>query len=588
MSHNTLKPLLAATLVAVCGLSATAATYTASVSGDTDFADIAWAPSAIDDMADAVLQINGSGTVTGGFDAVPSEVVLGSDVTLDMSALPGASAPATTVRKSGSGTLRLSSDMAHSVELAAGRLAVADGVTLTNTILLPGKVNADQAPFLTDAERFNGVVELAALADPKCVNLHEYGNASSTIVLKGLSGASWVTEGSTVSANVRLDGAVVFNNGSSNKTNTFARISGTADLTLAGWSTCSASTYDLKTIDGYTGTLVVSNAITRSEGGTFTVRIGDIVNASAGGCLLKVGRVDVDGATGTVVFDLADGKVDGVAKTLLMTTVDGVYGVYAAAALYRNAVYTSIQAALDDLPEGGDVTLIEVLDSDSTVPAGYKVANGRLAVDAGEDKACIGGRVFPSVYEALRSASIMDPGTVVTVLDASYEDDGTTYRLYFRWNAGSRTYTRKHNYGMGTFSFAATSEEDAKSLISMLPWGAAMDNVTEEEFSTYFLMDAVYDEESGLYKVTIDLDPSVTLFDENEILRKILAAAVAGEETVTFSAKPGLYYWISSGTVPGELTDKLPSVLATNKACVTIPVPAGDLFFRIKVDCMPH
>ena len=125
------------------------------------------------------------------------------------------------------------------------------------------------------------------------------------------------------------DQVVEFKDGNSGQVGTFGKISGAGTLKFTACCDSAEVTYNLNTIDRFTGTLVINNAITRDGGGKFTIGIGNIVTTGAttpGSKVLNLSQTAVAGATGTIVYNTAHARINGEAAALAVAS-DGVYKV---------------------------------------------------------------------------------------------------------------------------------------------------------------------------------------------------------------------------------------------------------------------
>ena len=269
---------------------------------------------------------------------------------------------------------------------ASANITVSGAGTVNGTLTYSGVPSGTLTGLTTST--WEGTVVLGALNAPTALPLNNLGNANSKIVLTGTTGNCYLNGTTTVAAEVVVgtdeNSVVEFNNGNSNQVGTFGKVSGPGTLKLVGWTGCSAATYVLSTLDNFEG-LAIANNITRDGGGTFTVRIGNIVTTrttNPGDCVLPIANTAVDNATGTVVYDLTNAKVNG--NTLdLEAKDDGIYVV---------------------------VPTVTV-----TVPA---VANTTVTVVVGEE----------TIGTAAGNYDV-DPGSVVTVTYAAapgYQITGTT------------------------------------------------------------------------------------------------------------------------------------------------------------------
>lgn len=213
------------------------------------------------------------------------------------------------------------------------------------------------------------------------------GNANSVIEFAGTSGNNnYVIAAANTTYNmgaININGDTLLNNGFSGSIVNFAKISGTGALTLSSWSGCSSVRYNINKVEGYTGTLTVNNGITRDQGGTFTIGIGDIVteNTTPGVCVLPIVNSAVDNPTGTVVYNFDNAKLNGVAADLEVKD-DGIY-VKAPVANVTSAdgqtvtPYYTVAEAFEAVDDGETLTLVGTavtLDSDVTVEKSYTLA----------------------------------------------------------------------------------------------------------------------------------------------------------------------------------------------------------------------
>lgn len=158
------------------------------------------------------------------------------------------------------------------------------------------------------------------------------GNADSTISMQNVSNAYVMAAGNTtysLPGTLSIDAPVEFNNGSSGSTVNITNLAGSSTLVLGAWSGCSSARYNLLNVDvdnGWTGTLVVSNGITRGGGGTFTVGIGNIetANTTPGRCVLPITNVELEGHTGTVAYNIDNATLNGNPANFEVKT-DGIY-----------------------------------------------------------------------------------------------------------------------------------------------------------------------------------------------------------------------------------------------------------------------
>ena len=234
--------------------------------------------------------------------------------------------------KKGAGLVKFTTNPPYAITVENG--AFTFGVDATPTITYSAKPGAGTSMSMWYATQatWKGTVVIGALSAPAALPLDTYGNANSKIVLTGTTGNCYLNGTTTVAAELVVgtneNSVVEFNNGNSDQVGTFSKVSGPGTLKLVGWAGCRAATYVLNTIDNFDG-LAVANNITRTGGGTFTVRIGNIVttrSTNPGDCVLPIAQTAVANATGTVVYDLANAQVNG--NTLdLEAKDDGIYVV---------------------------------------------------------------------------------------------------------------------------------------------------------------------------------------------------------------------------------------------------------------------
>ena len=211
---------------------------------------------------------------------------------------------------------------------ASANITVSGAGTVNGTLAFGGKPTGTLTGLTTST--WQGTVSIPALSAPENVSvLTNCGNANSVISLAGITGNTYIMASGNTTYNVgavSIDGATEFNNGSSGSTVNFAKVSGTGALTLSSWTGCSSARYNLNKVEGYSGTLTVNNGITRAQGGTFTIGIGDIVteNTAPGACVLPITNTEVASATGTVVYNIDNATLNGEAADLEVKS-DGIY-----------------------------------------------------------------------------------------------------------------------------------------------------------------------------------------------------------------------------------------------------------------------
>ena len=234
----------------------------------------------------------------------------------------------------------------------AGNLTVEAGATLVNG-------NTDAVDYYaTFTANIYGTLDMGAtcwlLSSNNTINLYEGCTVTGTGTNSRNSSFDWI-EKATANLNVygevnlaapinirstatldvnfyacaKEDQVVEFNNGNSGQVGTFGKISGAGTLKFTACCDSAEVTYNLNTIDRFTGTLVINNAITSDGGGKFTIGIGNIVTTGAttpGSKVLNLSQTAVAGATGTIVYNTAHARINGEAAALAVAS-DGVYKV---------------------------------------------------------------------------------------------------------------------------------------------------------------------------------------------------------------------------------------------------------------------
>ena len=213
---------------------------------------------------------------------------------------------------------------------ASANVTVSGAGVVNGTVTFGGKPTGTLTGLASST--WQGTVSIPSLSAPADMSvLTNCGNADSVISLAGISGSSYIMASGGKTYNVggvSIDGNVLFNNGSSGSTVNFAKLSGSADLKIEAWSGCSSATYNFNTVEDFSGTLIVNNAITRTGGGTFNVGLGNIVDSSAalGKCLLEIENQAIENPTGNVVYNYDNIQLNGSSTNLFYTTVNGQTG----------------------------------------------------------------------------------------------------------------------------------------------------------------------------------------------------------------------------------------------------------------------
>lgn len=236
------------------------------------------------------------------------------------------------VSKRGAGNLTFTTDpnnLPRGIEHQDGHLVFStqDDVTITNTY--DTAATDTRSLWYARQSNWKGTVKVAGLTG-NLTWLTGAGNANSTISLQNVDNAYVIAAANSTYAipgTLSIDGVTVFNNGSSGSTMSISNLTGSSQLVLAGWGGCSSVRYNLLNVDAdWAGTLVVSNGITRTQGGTLTIGIGNIesANTNPGACVLPIANVALENTTGSVVYNLDNATLNGAAADLEVKS-DGVY-----------------------------------------------------------------------------------------------------------------------------------------------------------------------------------------------------------------------------------------------------------------------
>lgn len=485
-----------------------------------------------------------------------------------------------------------------------------------------------QVSFLTSSN-WKGTCQLNWNATGK-LDIVNYGNANSVIEIPSTFSAlptqNGGSDGAEVAAEVKLTGNWTVNDGwtAESYRTTFAKLSGAGTLTVNGGSggVGDPVPYTITRLEGFTGTIAGAR-------GKFT--IGTIVAATEPTPGTKLVNITTSNApvldSTKVVYNDAEQDVE-----LEFKAGDGIYvkELPNVACIVVDEETTNYYKALTG--EGGAIantmnfsrvlTLLADVDEEYeldpeaahplkvklngftwtgvSAPDGYKVsttyveATGVTQYSCVEDvpaKARIGETEYPTVNGALEAvlAYNMAVGTVVEVLDSEYKRSDTSALLqqYFTWDSSARTWTRKATTnGEGTQTVTAATAQAACDAVTVLPTSSEVqDALNGYPYGTYFQKTAK-DNGDGTWTVTVKLSES-QIFEgdasETAALTATLDAVLDDEaETVTFTAKNGLYYSILSGTAPTAVTSEGTRVLATSGS-VTLVKPATGNFFKVAV-----
>ena len=334
---------------------------------------------------------------------------------------------------------------------ADANITISGAGTVNGTVAFAGKPTGTLTGLTSST--WKGTVSLPAIAAGNTstqVPLQSYGNAESSLAIAGISGNTWLANGSaTVNAAVTVDGDVGFQNGKSGATYTFTKIAGgTGDLTFAPWSSATTVNYAITTLDAdnYTGTINVSDS-------RLSFTIGNILKAGAqpgdklvgfsnDGANVNVSsttlngeaadlEVKEDGIYIVVPVTMVTVTIPDVANTTVTVTADGepvvgengsyevpegseVVATYAAAAGYEmtgTATYT-----IDSAEEGSTVTP-SITTKQYVAYVVFQVEQGELYTDV--------TNYYTTVAAAIEAAKALKK----TVVLVAQPDVGDTYEI---------------------------------------------------------------------------------------------------------------------------------------------------------------
>lgn len=250
------------------------------------------------------------------------------------------------------------SDTDYTPGTVAGGIRIASGCKLT----LPG----DMTNWNVAGGYFGpGTIEISSHNSTSDVPVYLLGtDAETTIVLKGLTGTHHVLPFAdhTISAKVQLDGAVTINSGSTGRTYTFSKLTGSGNFT---------NTFNeyfvFNDVSEYTGVLSCNKDSYKITAGLPTApAVGDLI-----------AKVD---STNNKVSSLVSLAGSAGALTGELKTVDSTYGLYAVAkATVGKTGYSTVAAALDAATASDDVVANltgETVSVDSITAASLTVNGG--------------------------------------------------------------------------------------------------------------------------------------------------------------------------------------------------------------------
>ena len=329
--------------------------------------------------------------------------------------------------------------------------------TLSGTVYgQTGVVTVTKNQACTVASSWTGTVKVAYNPGNVRIKLADYGsNADATIEIAGANGVfeafpstTWDSGGTApaVGAKVTLSANWTIANGWDDATTTFAKLTGSGNLTVNG--TTSGNTkirYAITTLEEYTGTL----GGVRSQ-----FKIGNIVKDGA-----QVGGLLVNVAADATFIDLDATTVNGETANVEMQTVSDVAGLYwiektdeaitVEGGTVSLAADGTITATFTEAVESADDVVVKVSGSEKSFGNGYGFAvtlaeggmsatiapavtfaeattQGTAAWTEGENDVTLNVDVVPGMYYAAASGSSLTiarpaattPATAETVITA--------------------------------------------------------------------------------------------------------------------------------------------------------------------------
>ena len=460
------------------------------------------------------------------------------------------------------------------------------------------------------------------------IMLAKLGNENSVVQFNGLAADTkdyYLNSGDSPTYNTTVDvnGWVEFSQGSSGKTITFSKVTGSnADATLRlAFPGTAVVNYTITTLDQFAGTLSV-NGYAPLTIGTINLAAAPAAGAKVvklvnGSYLKNVSsiKVSVNGVVDdTIELEQKEDGLYVVAPNVASITVSDEVFYYTSltgegGAIANTMNFMRVIELLADVneayeldPEAGrplKVKLNGFTWTGVSAPEGYKVSTSYVeatgvtqyscVVDA-PDKARIGETGYQEVSVALQAALPMAVGTVVNVLDSTYKPSDTPYLYtYFTWakvdglwNA-TRTYTID---GAGDVSVTAETELAALGAVTITAPSQSVFNALEGfPYGNYFKKTAV-EKGSGVWTVSSELNKAA-IFEGDASETATVTATLAGvlnfEATkITIPAKRGLYYSFKSGDEVTAMTEGERKL--ANGATVELDKVDGDTFYQVLVN----
>ena len=268
-----------------------------------------------------------------------------------------------------------------------GSVSVASTGSIANTISGSGTITYTAFPSTTPAgfSSWTGTVALPSL-NVEALNLNAFGVIGSKVALAGITGGYLAINNLSINPELVLNGDVSIP-AMSAAAYTFAKISGSGNLSLASNNEQPTSFTITEVAEGYTGT--ISSSLTTPV--TITTLARQAGTSTAGGTKLLSTSGDVVAGALTV---------GGVASSAsLYTKSDGIY--IAAASVTINdetTYYDTVSAAVAAFGSAeGTLTLLSSTDASIALSAGQTLVNGNLTT---------GGVTGPNGYEVVNNNGI--------------------------------------------------------------------------------------------------------------------------------------------------------------------------------------
>ena len=351
--------------------------------------------------------------------------------------------------KKGAGLIKFTTNPPYAITVENGAFTFAVDATPTITYSAKPGTGTTMSMWYAQQSTWKGTVVLNALDSPATLPLETYGNANSKIVLKGTTGSTYLNNNATINAEVVIDGAVEFNNGSSGKTYTFKKVSCTnsdATLTLKFWSGCSSLNWVIDELNEFAGTIVLPNESGHSSAGDkhkFTVNNIVKAGATAGTKLVALSQPTptTSGNYNAITVTKVNGQdakvavtANGIYVAVASTTIGGVTAYYNDIMAAFNAVSAGSAGDTLTVLDGNEYGPIEGFEYDSETKT-YTMLQMVAQFTSGETT-----HQYPTIAGACTDAEKCDPVPTVVLLVALGEQTVPSGWEYNTPEASSTTY----------------------------------------------------------------------------------------------------------------------------------------------------